>query len=93
MSENLQQLRNRVSQIDRDILNLLNQRQRLVQEIGKTKQQQHLPMRDLKREEDVLQKLYEFSEQQNALLTKEDIYQIYQSVMQAALKLQTKNNP
>lgn len=93
MSENLQQLRNRVSQIDRDILNLLNQRQRLVQEIGKTKQQQHLPMRDLKREEQVLQKLYEFSEQQNALLTKEDIYQIYQSVMQAALKLQTKNNP
>ena len=91
MSENLQELRRQVSQIDRDILNLLNQRQKLVQEIGKIKKQQQLPIRDLKREEQVLQKLYEFSELQNILLTREDIYQIYQSVMQVALKLQKKN--
>lgn len=91
MSETLQELRQQVSQIDQDILNLLNQRQKLVREIGKTKQQQQLPIRDLKREEQVLLKLNQLATQQNLLLTTEDINHIYQAIMQAALNLQ-KNN-
>lgn len=45
--------RERIDAVDQRILNLLNERTRIVEEIGRIKQQLHLPIYEPKREDEV----------------------------------------
>ena len=51
---NINKLRNNISSIDRRLLELIAERQRLVSEIGRSKQYTGLATRDFEREKDVL---------------------------------------
>ena len=52
-SEALADCRKRIDVLDREILDLLNQRTRIVEEIGRIKEEMHMPIYEPKREDDV----------------------------------------
>lgn len=51
----LADLRRRIDELDRQLVKLLNERSRCALEIGKLKQEQHLPLYQPDREKEVLQ--------------------------------------
>jgi chorismate mutase len=51
--------RERINLLDRRLLQLLNERTRLVEEIGRVKRECHMPIYEPKREEEVLQNVAE----------------------------------
>jgi len=51
--EALQEFRSRIDTVDRSILLLLNERARIVEEIGRIKQSAHMPIYEPKREDQV----------------------------------------
>ena len=53
----LQDLRRRIDELDRQLVKLLNERSRCALEIGKLKQEQHLPLYQPDREKEVLEML------------------------------------
>ena len=52
---NLAELRRRIDELDRQLVKLLNERSACALEIGKLKQEQHLPLYQPDREKEVLQ--------------------------------------
>ncbi len=55
--ERIQALRARVNEVDGELVRLLNERARLVQELGAFKIEQGLPLFDPRREEQILRKV------------------------------------
>lgn len=86
--QNLSQLREELSQIDNQLLDLLNQRWQRLNAIQQQKQQKNLPLRDEKREKEVLNKLQNQAEKNHYLLSNEDICLIFSCIMTRALDYQ-----
>jgi len=55
----LAEWRERIDQLDRRLLDLLNERTRVVEEIGRIKREHGMPVYEPKREEDVLRNIAE----------------------------------
>ncbi len=62
MQEKVQELRNRVDEVDKDLVRALNERARIVQEIMAMKAEAGSPVYDPKREEEILQRAMEYNE-------------------------------
>ncbi|MDG6897270.1 hypothetical protein A6A19_04475 [Actinobacillus delphinicola] len=92
MTAELQKLRKQINQIDDELLTLLHQRQIIVHEIGKQKQQEHLPLRDLNREQQVLSNLKMKAKTRQLHLSDDDIDAIFHIIMQRALDLQVQES-
>ncbi len=60
--ERLYELRTEIDGIDRQIIELLEERAKLTREIGKIKRELNLPVKDEKREEEVLKRAGRFRE-------------------------------
>ena len=60
--ERLHELRTEIDGIDRQIIELLEERAKLTREIGKIKRELNLPVKDEKREEEVLKRAGRFRE-------------------------------
>ncbi len=60
--EKLYELRKRIDEIDEQIIELLEERLRIAKEIGEIKRELNLPIRDEKREEEVLKRVGKFKE-------------------------------
>ncbi|WP_227738504.1 chorismate mutase [Thermococcus paralvinellae] len=60
--ERLHELRKRIDEIDKQIIELLEKRVRIAKEIGEIKRELNLPIRDEKREEEVLRRAGKFRE-------------------------------
>lgn len=60
--ERLHELRKEIDEIDEQIIKLLEERLRIAKEIGEIKRELNLPIRDEKREEEVLKKAGKFRE-------------------------------
>ncbi|WP_461863127.1 chorismate mutase [Thermococcus sp.] len=60
--ERLHELRTEIDGIDRQIIGLLEERAKLTREIGKIKRELNLPVKDEKREEEVLKRAGRFRE-------------------------------
>ncbi len=58
----LSEWRQRIDTLDKELLQRLNERMRCALEIGNIKKQHHQPIRDLDREEALLQKLRNYNE-------------------------------
>jgi len=54
--KNLDSLRNKIDRIDEKILNLIKKRLDLAKEIGRYKKESKLPLKDTKREKEILDK-------------------------------------
>jgi 3-deoxy-7-phosphoheptulonate synthase/chorismate mutase len=62
IQERVQALRERVSEVDHDLVRALNERASIVQEIVAMKAEAGVPLFDPKREEEILQKAMEYNE-------------------------------
>ena len=62
MQEKVQELRDRVDEVDKDLVRALNERARIVQEIMAMKAEAGAPVYDPKREEEILQRAMEYNE-------------------------------
>lgn len=60
--ERLHELRKEIDKIDKQIIELLEKRVRIAKEIGEIKRELNLPVRDEKREEEVLRRAGKFRE-------------------------------
>jgi len=54
MKESIETLRKEIQEIDQKLVNLIRQRIQIVLEVGQLKKNHHLPVRDLNRENQVL---------------------------------------
>jgi chorismate mutase len=59
MNLQVQRLRDRLDEVDRDLVRALNERARLVQELAILKREVGMPLFDPKREEEILQRIAE----------------------------------
>lgn len=59
VQETVKTLRERVDEVDRDLVRLLNERAQIVQEIGASKQEAGIALFDPRREEEILSKVAE----------------------------------
>jgi len=62
VEDRIRELRERVDEVDRDLIRALNERARIVQEIASIKAEAGKPIFDPKREEEILQKVAEENE-------------------------------
>lgn len=62
IQERVQELRERVDEVDRDLIRALNERAAIVQEIMAIKAEVGAPVYDPKREEEILQRVMEYNE-------------------------------
>ncbi len=62
IQERVRELRERVDQVDRELIRALNERARIVQEIMALKAEAGAPVYDPKREEEILQRVVEINE-------------------------------
>lgn len=62
LKEKVQDLRDRVDEVDRELLRALNERARLVQEIMEIKAESGAPVYDPKREAEILERVVEMNE-------------------------------
>lgn len=81
----LDKLREKIDQIDKEVLALLNERVRTAAEIGQVKRSQGAPIYVASREEQVLSKLSELNQ---GPLRDEAIRAIYREIMSAAIALE-----
>lgn len=58
----IEELRSRVDEVDRELIRILNERARIVQEMVEVKAQAGKPLFDPKREEEILRKVAEVNE-------------------------------
>ena len=61
MQERVQELRGRVDEVDRELIRVLNERARKVQEIMTLKAESGAPVYDPKREEEILRRVVEMN--------------------------------
>ena len=61
MQEKVRELRERVDEVDRELIRALNERARIVQEIMALKAEAGAPVYDPKREEEILQRVVELN--------------------------------
>lgn len=76
----LLELRNRIDEIDKDILRLLELRFQVVKEIGAYKKANNLPILDANREKEVL-------EMRKALLVNQDNWPHFESLFKLIMKV------
>ena len=62
MQEKVQELRDRVDEVDKDLVRALNERARVVKEIMAMKAEAGSPVYDPKREEEILQRAMDYNE-------------------------------
>jgi len=84
--KNLAKLRTEITQLDTQLLALLAKRLQLVRKIGEYKKMHNLPIRDEKREEEILQDLFEKGK--SLQISQELIKVIWKSIFQEAYKLE-----
>ncbi len=62
VQQKIQQLRERVDAVDRDLIRALNERASIVQEIASIKSEAGVPIFDPRREEEILQRVADYNE-------------------------------
>ena len=62
MQEKVQELRERVDEVDRELIRALNERARVVQELATIKAEAGIPIFDPKREEEILRRAVQLNE-------------------------------
>lgn len=87
MEKDLKPLRDQIDAIDAQLLDLLNQRAKLAQDVGKVKDEKNLPVFRPEREAQVLRGL---AERNKGPMATEDLQTIYREVMSACRALEKR---
>lgn len=88
MSLDLTEIRRQITQIDRNLLKLLSERHRLAFDVVRSKEVTQKPLRDEEREQQLLQELVAFAENQNYQLEAQYITQIFQKIIEDSVLTQ-----
>ena len=83
--EHLLELRQKIDKVDLELLNALNQRAKLVMEVGKIKQKEQIEVLDRDREAELMKRL---SEHNTGPLDKEMLQDLFQSIINILKRLQ-----
>ncbi len=85
MDERILKLRKEIDDIDREIIRLLKDRMSISKEVGKLKEQLHIPVEDKQREEKIIQRLTQHAGRN---LTEEQLIRIFTSVFKSSKQIQ-----
>lgn len=88
MSLDLSEIRQQITRIDRALLKLLSERHRLAFDVARSKEVTQKPLRDLAREQQLLQELVQFAESQNYQLEPQYITEIFQRIIEDSVATQ-----
>jgi chorismate mutase/prephenate dehydratase len=88
MEEDLQKVRIEIDSIDNQLLELYNQRMKLVQKVGKIKNKDKSAIYRPERERDILERLYQLNSEMNGVLSKEGIDALYLEMFSVARNLE-----
>lgn len=88
MPLDLSEIRQQITQIDRSLLKLLSERHRLAFEVARSKELTQKPLRDEEREQQLLQELIAFAENENYQLEPQYITQIFQRIIEDSVVTQ-----
>jgi chorismate mutase len=83
--EKLAECRRRIDAVDRNILSLLNERTRIVEEIGSIKRELSLPIYEPKREDEVFQNV---TSQNSGPLSEEALKRIFERIIDEMRSIQ-----
>ncbi len=86
MNHNIEELRLKIDEIDQQIIELLEQRYRVVTKIGELKKQDKLTIDDLKREQIIMDKI---TKQTTSF--EQEIMKVYQEIIKNAKDIQCEN--
>ncbi|MDR1756670.1 MAG: bifunctional 3-deoxy-7-phosphoheptulonate synthase/chorismate mutase type II [Culturomica sp.] len=87
-NENIDELRNRIDQLDDELLNILSQRMRMAVEIGRYKKQKNITILQAGRWEQILEKVFRAGEQKG--LEKELLEKVFCAIHEASINKQTE---
>lgn len=87
MDERILEIRNKIDQIDRDIIDLLISRQELSKEIGLLKKELQIPVEDTSREQEIIDRL---THSAAGNLTEGQLVRIYKAVFTSSKQVQDK---
>ena len=88
MSLDLSEIRQQITQIDRNLLKLLSERHRLAFDVVRSKEITQKPLRDVVREKELLQELVNFAQAENYQLDPQYITQIFQRIIEDSVLTQ-----
>ena len=88
MPKDLNEIRQQISQLDRNLLKLLSERHRLAYDVVRSKEESKKPLRDISREQQLLQELIHFAEAENYQLEPQYITQIFQKIIEDSVLTQ-----
>ncbi|MFQ1048875.1 prephenate dehydratase [Avibacterium paragallinarum] len=88
MALDLAEIRQQITQIDRSLLKLLSERHRLAYDVVRSKEITQKALRDVEREQQLLQELIQFSENENYQLDPQYITQIFQKIIEDSVLTQ-----
>ncbi|MGF7452827.1 chorismate mutase [Pasteurella bettyae] len=88
MALDLTEIRQQITQIDRSLLKLLSERHRLAFDVVRSKEIIQKPLRDKVREQQLLQELINYAENQNYQLEPQYITQIFQRIIEDSVLTQ-----
>ena len=88
MALDLSEIRQQITQIDRSLLKLLSERHRLAYDVVRSKEVTQKALRDLEREQQLLQELVQFSESQNYQLEPQYITAVFQKIIEDSVLTQ-----
>ena len=88
MPKDLNEIRQQISQLDRNLLKLLSERHRLAYDVVRSKEESKKPLRDVSREQQLLQELIHFAEAENYQLEPQYITQIFQKIIEDSVLTQ-----
>lgn len=88
MSLDLSEIRQQITRIDRHLLKLLSERHRLAFDVAQSKVLTQKPLRDLAREQQLIQELIQFAQNENYQLEPQYITEIFQRIIEDSVVTQ-----
>lgn len=88
MSLDLSEIRHRITEIDREILQLLAARHQIAYDVVKSKEITKKPLRDIEREQQLLDALIRYADSQNYQLNPQYITEVFQKIIEDSVLTQ-----
>ena len=85
MDKRIKKLRERIDEIDEEIIQLLKKRMGRSKEVGKLKEELHIPVEDKKREKEIIDRL---TKKAGKNLSEEELIRIFTSVFKSSKQVQ-----
>ena len=85
MDKRIKKLRERIDEVDEEIIQLLKKRMGISKEVGKLKEELHIPVEDKKREKEIIDRL---TKKAGKNLSEEQLIRIFTTVFKSSKQVQ-----